>query len=190
MRSLLCVPISVHTKADAIADAELARAQGASLIEFRMDHVMEAGGVDACVALSRGLCEASPLPVIMTCRSTSEGGVFGGELGDLEAWTRAMLDSTAPHPPRYVDVEFAALGRSGVLRSLVHEHEDPSRPGVILSSHDFSGPPRDLSRRLLAMAQTGGVDVIKIAYAARSLRDALAVLALPEELGRPTIAVG
>ena len=189
MRSLLCVPISVHTKADALADAALARALGASLIEFRVDHVMEAGGVEACIALSRGLCESSPLPVIMTCRSAGEGGAFAGRLADQEVWTREMLDSAAPHPPRYVDVEFAALSQSGVLRTLVHEHNDPARPGVILSTHDVSGPPRDLSRRLLAMVRTGGVDVIKVAYTARSLRDALAVLALPAELGRPTIAL-
>lgn len=189
MRSFLCVPIIVHTKADALADAELARAQGASLVEFRMDQVMEGAGSGACIALSRGLCEASPLPVIVTCRSLSEGGLFGGDLADLEAWTRAMLDGTVPRPPRYVDVEFAALRRSGVLRSLVHEQGDPDRPGVILSTHDFSGPPADLSRRMLAMAQTGGVDVIKVAYTARSLRDALGVLALPAELGRPTIAL-
>lgn len=187
MRSLLCVPITVHSKADALADAGAAREQGASLVELRMDHVIEAAGVQAGIELSKVLVGRSSLPVIVTCRSVAEGGTFGGTLEDLEAWTRAMLEGAAR--PRYVDVEFGALGRSGVLRSLVREHDDPGRPGVILSMHDFSGPPRDLSRRLLAMCQTGGVDVIKVACTARSLRDALAMLSVPGELARPTIAL-
>ncbi|MBI1190889.1 MAG: type I 3-dehydroquinate dehydratase [Tepidisphaera sp.] len=187
--TLLCVPIQVHSKTDALADAALAKDQGAGVVEFRVDHVMEAAGVDACVHLSRDLCAGAALPVIMTCRSAAEGGTFAGAMADVEAWTRAMLEPAGAATPRYVDVEFAALSKSGVLRSLVHEHDDPARPGVILSMHDFAGPPRDLARRLLAMAQTGGVDVIKVAYTARSVRDALAALALPGELGRPTIAL-
>jgi 3-dehydroquinate dehydratase/shikimate dehydrogenase len=66
---------------------------------------------------------------------------------------------------------------------------DDGGPSLILSMHDFSGRPTDLSRRLLAMRDERA-SVLKVAYHARSIRDNLDLFDMLAERDRPTIALG
>lgn len=136
----------------------------------------------------------SPLPCIVTCRVSSEGGGYSGSHDDRMALYEELAASGAKNalPPRYFDLEFAALSdddiRARSARLANSDHENAS--GLILSAHDFQGRPSDLTRRLLAMRRDGFASVIKIAYRARSLRDNLELFEVLRESDRPMIALG
>lgn len=207
MPSLICVPILVHDLQAAIDDSFAARDGGADLVEFRIDdfftgdleNASEENGI-------RSLIEASPLPCIVTCRLAEEsggggtGGAGGGYQGDemsrISLYERLVFGQTGTRTPRYIDVEMAAYKRSANIKQKVNlavEHPEQLRDvqtGLILSMHDFSGRPEDLTRRVLALKQEPAAAVVKIAYRARSLRDSLELLELPSLLERPTIALG
>ncbi len=188
----------------ALADAALAKQKGADLVEFRIDSVFEGAeqGPDAdeldayTVAEFRRLLAESPLPVILTCRPTWEGGEYDGDDSDRVALFEKLCCDTE-HPPAYLDVELAAYTRSANLRQKINlcvTHPKQQRKGVttrlILSTHDFEGRPADLDRRLLAMYEEPACAVVKVAYRARSLRDNLDLFEILRESPKPTIALG
>ncbi len=176
MTTLLCVPITVDTPEQALADAEHARLAGADLVEFRLDAFLEeASQIDACVRLVGD----SPLPCIATCRPSWEGGEYEGD-----EHTRSELFEelcTAESPPRYVDTELAA-------RRVTDTLDGPVK--LIVSTHDFQGRPANLTRQLLHLREDSGAAVHKIAFRARSLRDNLELFEILAHRDRPTIALG
>ncbi|MCC6285710.1 MAG: type I 3-dehydroquinate dehydratase [Phycisphaerales bacterium] len=183
MRTLVCVPITVLDPAQAISLAHEARAAGADIVELRVDGFFTGSGeeIEAIERLVRGL----PLPCILTCRAASEGG-----LGEADDDARAELYARARAwgaPPAYVDAEYRHVAAHEGLREACCGGTE--RPALILSAHDFAGRPADLDRRLLKMRAEGGCRVLKVAFAARSPRDALAALDVLAERDRPTIAL-
>lgn len=202
--TLLCVPILVQDAPSALDEAFRAKEAGADMIEFRVDGFFSGTGDESEVRRVGDLVGASPLPAIVTCRSSSEGGHYDGPddarvalyefLGTIDPKSPSGT-GPARHPPRYLDLELATYERSANLRQKAHLAVDWPRkrrngaPGLILSAHDFAGRPSDLSRRVLRMASLKAADVVKIAYRARSLRDNLELLDLIGQTGRPTIAL-
>jgi 3-dehydroquinate dehydratase/shikimate dehydrogenase len=217
--TLLCVPILVMDVTAALADAHEARAQGADVVEFRID------GLDDAVQRMHAaveLCNDSPLPCIVTCRRAEEAGGTGGDEGPPEARlsllaalaageTPAGSEEMLVSPPRFVDVELQSIvpvprkftassagsdeggapgsGGGGVSVDRFLDITHTGGASLILSMHDFTGRPADLSRQLVNAC---GVDpaIVKVAYRARTLRDSLELLDLPAQLGRATIALG
>jgi 3-dehydroquinate dehydratase/shikimate dehydrogenase len=59
----------------------------------------------------------------------------------------------------------------------------------VLSFHDFRGRPADLYRKIASMQEHDCASVIKVAFLARSIRDAIEALHLPSTISRPTIAL-
>ena len=166
MGSLLCAPMMVRDVDHALLRAREARDAGADLVEYRVDELVsgEAGEAE----LIRGLVGESPLPCIVTCRPTWEGGAC-----DADDMTRVALFEalgTGEHPPAYIDVELAAYTRSANLRQKVNlaiDHERQSRDvrtSLILSTHDFDARPTDLTRRVLSMSEQSAAAVHKVAY--------------------------
>lgn len=195
--SLVCVPITVHDLAPALADAHAARDGGADLVEFRIDECFSGSGDDREERLVHALVADSPLPCIVTCRSVAEGGAYDGdEMERVSLLERLVLGQGVVHPPRFIDVELAAYLASANIRQkidLAVRHPAQVRDvdtSLILSIHDLSGRPADLSRRLLKACEQPAASVIKVAFRARSLHDALELLDLPANLGRPVIALG
>lgn len=198
----------------ALRDATLAKASGADLVEFRVDHVFHGseGGADAGpetfdtfgAAQCARLCGESPLPCIITCRAASESGGHGGYDGDdaarvaLYEHLGTLAPSTSPptHPPRYLDIELAIYTRSANLRQKINLSVDfPARsrdlaPGLILSAHDFNTRPANLTRLIASMESEPAAAVNKIAFRARSLRDNLELFDILRHAHRPTIALG
>ncbi|MFN7020130.1 MAG: type I 3-dehydroquinate dehydratase [Phycisphaerales bacterium] len=222
MPTLLCVPILLLDEHTALADAAAARDAGADLVEFRIDEFFTGqtgpdGGLDPReVRTILRLVAESPLPCMVTCRSAAEsggtgaGGGVGGYDGDemarvslLERLGTAVPGSGtggfAEHPPRYIDFEYASYCASANIRRKINLAVDhPAqrrdvRTGLILSTHDFSGRPRDLLRRLSLMQAEPAAAVIKVAYTARSIRDNLELFDLLSEgaggEGKPMIAL-
>ncbi len=147
--SLLCETVTGRTLAELIRARNAA--EGADLVELRLDGVND---LDVAKALA-----GRRTPVIVTCRPAWEGGRFDGGEGAREVILRKALDLGA----EYVDVEFKA----GFDR-LIAAHVEK----IVVSSHDFTGVPDDLSARVDAMRDTGAA-VIKIAVTPACLADTL-----------------
>ncbi len=183
----LTVSIMVLDLDAALDAARRAKAVGADLVEYRIDRFTD--DRDAVVELLR----RSPLPCILTCRPTWEGGDYDGD--DADRISLLEYAGTSAHPPAYLDIELAAYQRSANLRQkvgLVVDHPGQVRPidtGLILSSHDFSGRPADLLRRAADMADAPACRVIKLAWAARSLRDNIEAFEIIRQQVKPTIAL-
>jgi len=181
MSTLVCVPITVQDPAQALDLSHEARGAGADLIEFRIDGFFT--GESAEIEAIERLVRAAPLPCILTCRAASEGGL--GEVGDEARAELVARARTWRVPPAYVDIEHRHYGAHEGLRG---EWGD-ARPALILSAHDFAGRPADLDRRVLKMRGVEACRVIKVAFMARSPRDALSALDVLAERDRPTIAL-
>lgn len=193
-KTLVCVPIMVEEAGRALADASEASTLGADIVEYRIDGFFTgAVGEDEVRVLCR-LLDESPLPCIVTCRASAEGGRYEGEDDARLEFLETVAKLKKPPPaPAYVDVEFASYRGSPALARRLNELLGESgrlSTGLILSTHDFDGRPADLTRRLLAMREAGGARALKIAYRARSLRDNLELFDLLRERDRPTIALG
>ncbi len=179
----LCVSIFVEAVEQALAQAAVAAERGAEMLEFRIDRF-----TDDPDALER-LIEKSPLPCIVTCRPTWEGGEYEGD----EQQRIALLERLGLKQPAYIDLELAAFEKSANLRQkikLVVDHPRQVRPtgtGLILSAHDFNDRPPDLTGRFNAIAEQPAARVIKLAWRARSLRDNLEAFELLLSRAKPSI---
>ncbi|MDX2147965.1 MAG: type I 3-dehydroquinate dehydratase [Planctomycetota bacterium] len=202
MPTLLCVPITVHDEAAALADASEAQRAGADLVEFRIDEFFS--GDEGDFAKVARLASASPLPCIVTCRAAFEGGAYDGDdMARVSLYERLGNPAAASEqPPRFIDCELETYTRSANLKQKVNlaVHADAAaskkrvRPelasSLILSVHDFAGRPGDLSRRLLRLRSEPAASVHKLAFRARSLRDNLELFDILRQADRPTIALG
>lgn len=209
MSTLLCVPILVQDEPTALAAARAARDAGADIVEYRVDELFSgqrsaAGELDpAEVNAILRLVGACPLPCIVTCRAKAEGGAYDGDemarVALLERLGVAGADgSPGEHPPKYIDVEFAAYTRSANIKQKINlavEHprqQRDVRTGLILSMHDFQGRPSDLLRRVSSIALESAARIVKVAIMARSVRDNLELfdLLIENASERPMIALG
>ncbi|MBK9189650.1 MAG: type I 3-dehydroquinate dehydratase [Phycisphaerales bacterium] len=196
--TLICVPLMVTDPALARAQALVARERGADLVEYRVegflgDDAAEAPSIDDRIGAVCALAEGSPLACIVTCRSAGEGGEAHVD-DDVRLGLYERLAGLAT-PPRYIDVELASYERSEAFRrrvdACVGEPGDArdSRPSLILSVHDFKGRPNDLLRRVTRLNACERAAVHKVAFRARSVRDALEAMSLCEGSARPMIAI-
>jgi 3-dehydroquinate dehydratase/shikimate dehydrogenase len=152
---------------------------GADLLEIRIDNLTSQEAVNKLPAL----LAASPVPTIITCRSTCEGGSFEGDEEERVAMYRVALDCETP--PRYIDIEHEVLSRHPLmLDSLASEST-----GIILSWHDVTGRPKNLLQRAAQMQDVSGVDIVKMVWRARSLRDNLEAFSLLQSRQQPMIAM-
>ncbi|MEX0655646.1 MAG: type I 3-dehydroquinate dehydratase [Phycisphaeraceae bacterium] len=178
----LAVSIFVRSLEPALADAVRAAEFGAEMVEYRIDRF--ADDFDAVAAL----VARSPVPCIVTCRPTWEGGEYEGD----EPHRHALFEhlAAATHPPAYLDIELLAWQRSPNLRDTLGPRVNTAAgPGLILSSHDFDQRPRDLLQKLEQLADEPHARVIKLAWHARSLRDNLEAFEIIQQQYKPTIAL-
>jgi 3-dehydroquinate dehydratase/shikimate dehydrogenase len=185
--TLIAVSISVASAdelAPALARVAVAAERGADLVEWRVDPLFDLAETgDAVPGAAALLLERSPLPSILTCRSVSEGGSFGG---GPETLARLLVElAEAGGRARYVDVELEALRRFAPLRAAAQRVGE----SVILSAHDTKERPPDLLRRAAVMAREPAARIVKIAWRARSLRDNLEAFDLVAESRGPMIAL-
>jgi 3-dehydroquinate dehydratase/shikimate dehydrogenase len=135
----------------------------ADLVELRLDSVSDPDVAGALADRRR--------PVIITCRPVWEGGRFQGS----EDERRRILAEALSRGAEYVDIESRAgfddlISQTGGRR-------------VVLSYHDFSGLPPDLSGLVQAMRATGA-EILKVAVKANALSDCLPLIDLGARIGR------
>ena len=147
-------------------------ASRADLVELRLD-LLDRPDADAALA-------GRSRPVIATCRAAWEGGRFQGS----EAERLAILTRALALGADYVDLEWKAAA------ALEHWPAE-ARARVVLSSHDFEGVPADLADRVRDMRRHGTA-VVKVAVTAKTLRDALPVIAVGRagrDAGQRTVVI-
>lgn len=126
--------------------------RGADLVELRADAIRD-------LDLEK-LRSAGPLPVVFTCRSRREGGLFAGPETERQQILRRALELGF----EYVDIELEAM--NDTLRSVA------TTSRRILSHHAFDRFPANLPN-LVDRAAASGADVVKIAGRVSSLADVL-----------------
>src|SRR5262245_17239291 len=137
------------------------RATNADLVELRLDGVTD---VDVAGAL-----EGRRKPVIVTCRPLREGGRFDG----AEEERLKILGDAIRFGAEWVDLEFDADWK---------RLPPGERTRVVLSHHDFTGVPADLTSRIRAMAGAGA-HVTKVSVHAARLSDCLTLRDAVKGLG-------
>jgi 3-dehydroquinate dehydratase / shikimate dehydrogenase len=160
----LCVTVTADSMAALRERRDLA-SRHADLVELRLDGVRDLD-IEGALAGRR-------VPVVLTCRSRSEGGAFDG----AEEQRLAFLAQAVRQGAEYVDVEWSSA--FSPLLALRRGR------GIVLSSHDFDGVTPDLAGRWRAMRATGA-ETVKLAVMAHALCDTLPLL----ELGRVAADAG
>ena len=175
----------------ALERAAAASAHGARLVEWRIDELAQQ---ENALPATMRLVRDCPMPSIVTCRSAAEGGMYHGDDADRAELLTQLLD--CDDPPRYVDIEWRALqgdpdfaGRITTTLDFVRAQGRDRQASLIASVHDFAGRPADLMQLIERMTLDAHVDVIKMAWMARSLRDNLEAFDLLSERRKPMIAL-
>ena len=160
----ICVPVCERT-VEALESAAVRASEPADIVELRLDCLTAVEGFERVLSrVSR--------PVILTFRPSEEGGYR-----DLDHQTRASFWTTAPATDWW-DIE-----------SDLTPETDWSR--VIISHHDFSGVPHDLTQIYERLAMTTA-RVVKIAVQAHDMIDCIPVFQLLDRArteGRELIAI-
>lgn len=200
MPTLVCVPLHVEDVDQTLTQAQQAKEAGADLVEFRIDTIFAGStGSDEedarLVAELQRLLAESPLPVVLTCRDSSEGGEYDGNETDRVSLLE-KLTAACPTPPAYLDFELARYQASANIRQKINlcvSHPKQTRDittRLILSIHDFDGRPDDLHRRLADAYTEPACSVVKVAFRCRSLRDNHELFEILSDAPKPTIALG
>src|SRR2546421_7435618 len=163
----LCVPIFVTDAEQAKRDAILAAEAGAEMVELRIDQLT------APIELPE-----MPLPYIVTCRPTWEGGE--STLDDQERLD--LLATMAQRGAAYMDVELETYIRRPDVSDLTMKSTR-----LIVSAHDFKGRPKLGTLRVLMAERLAHVH--KLVWMARSIRDNLEAFELLKTPVQPTIAL-
>ncbi|MHC4290861.1 MAG: shikimate dehydrogenase [Planctomycetota bacterium] len=154
---------------------------GAEAIEIRCDALAEPN-IDAILKMIHSV-QKCKLPVIVTCRDVSEGGVnpvdFSVRLSILKQAVEAKAD--------FVDVEYENFKHPDT-HSVLKAALETSDTKLILSCHNFKGPFDDLNILYETVLALHPDAIPKIVYKARHISDCFAAFDLLQEADRPLIA--
>lgn len=162
----LCATVTADTMAELRSQRD--QVGDADLVELRLDSVSDPSAAAALAGRTK--------PVIVTCRPTSEGGMFKGS----EEERRRILAEALSLGAEYVDLEW-----QGSCADLI---EQTGGRRIILSHHDFAGTPRDLHDKAQAMLSSGA-EVVKLAITAHRLQDCLTLRAIGQHTRVPMALV-
>ena len=162
----LCATVTADTMADLRTQRDLVGA--VDLVELRLDSVRDPSAAAALAGRKK--------PVIVTCRPTSEGGMFKGS----EEERRRILAEALSLGAEYVDVEW-----QGSCADLIAQ---TGGRRIILSHHDFQGTPADLHDKTQAMLASGA-EIVKVAVTAHRLQDCLTLRAIGQHTRVPMVLI-
>lgn len=155
--------------ADAERAARSAEAQGADIIEVRLDLLEDPGAI-------REIRASVSLPLMATNRISSEGGSFRGS---EERRIEILMD--ASRFSDIIDIELMAPGRDALLKNITCP--------ALISYHDFNGVPGNI-RSIIKDARRAGADVVKVAVTPRSMLETLDLLRILLDEDDPLCVIG
>lgn len=146
--------------------ARLAQQQGAGAVELRADLLADPAQVCAALTAVRA---ASSLPLLLTYRSTTEGGKGAGHGQGYEDYLASLLQLRPAVAA--VDIEMACLASKALVAEAKAGGYD-----VVGSCHDFTATPSAAQiTQKLAQITAAGADIAKVAYMPRTAQDVAAL---------------
>ena len=146
--------------------ARLAQQQGAGAAELRADLLADPAQVRAALTAVRA---ASSLPLLLTYRSTTEGGKGAGHGQGYEDYLASLLQLRPAVAA--VDIEMACPASKALVAEAKAGGYD-----VVGSCHDFTATPSaaQITQKLVQIT-ADGADVTKVAYMPRDAQDVAAL---------------
>lgn len=146
--------------------ARLAQQQGAGAAELRADLLADPAQVRAALTAVRA---ASSLPLLLTYRSTTEGGKGAGHGQGYEDYLASLLQLRPAVAA--VDIEMACPASKALVAEAKAGGYD-----VVGSCHDFTATPSaaQITQKLAQITATGA-DITKVAYMPRTAQDVAAL---------------
>ena len=167
--------------------ARLAQQQGAGAVELRADLLADPAQVRAALDAVRAALEAAPgapeampgapeavpaassLPLLLTYRSTTEGGKGAGHGQGYEDYLASLLQLRPAVAA--VDIEMACPASKALVAEAKAGGYD-----VVGSYHDFTATPSAAQiTQKLAQITAAGADITKVAYMPRTAQDVAAL---------------
>lgn len=146
--------------------ARLAQQQGAGAAELRADLLADPAQVRAALTAVRA---ASSLPLLLTYRSTTEGGKGAGHGQGYEDYLASLLQLRPAVAA--VDIEMACPASKALVAEAKAGGYD-----VVGSCHDFTATPSAAQiTQKLAQITAAGADITKVAYMPRTAQDVAAL---------------
>ena len=146
--------------------ARLAQQQGAGAAELRADLLADPAQVRAALTAVRA---ASSLPLLLTYRSTTEGGKGAGHGQGYEEYLASLLQLRPAVDA--VDIEMACPASKALVAEAKAGGYD-----VVGSCHDFTATPSAAQiTQKLAQITAAGADITKVAYMPRNAQDVAAL---------------
>lgn len=146
--------------------ARLAQQQGAGALELRADLLADPAQVRAALTAVRA---ASSLPLLLTYRSTTEGGKGAGHGRGYEDYLASLLQLRPAVAA--VDIEMACPSSKALVAEAKAGGYD-----VVGSCHDFTATPSAAQiTQKLAQITAAGADITKVAYMPRTAQDVAAL---------------
>ncbi len=178
-KPLFCVPLVAEELAPLMAQAEIAHAVSADLIEWRADFNKEISAAKLVESLGRLRSVLKSEPIIFTLRIKTEGGAQEIPQDIRRECIEAVISSGRAD---IVDIE---LCNEPSFREPVLRKAQQHGVRIILSAHDFQGTPADdeMLEKIRTMDRLGA-DVAKIAVMPRAPTDVLRLLQVTFEARR------
>ena len=169
---LICLPLVADDTSELLAQAESFKPLVPDLIEWRIDGFGAVMNVSACLEALKALKAAiGEIPLILTCRIHSEGGMkeispevrLGLVTAAIDAGGLDIVDVELRNSPAFIDTVKKAAKANGTR--------------LILSHHDFLQTPdaAEIHDRLV-QAQDMGADIAKVAVMPKDRADVLTLL--------------
>lgn len=187
-RPAVCVPITAGTIEELAIQAESVIGSSADMVEWRCDWftgLFEGPGKEKLIKKAMSMIIdiiGKNMPVLATIRTKAEGGESDISYDDYAYFYRELIKTGSVD---IIDIELSMLYKDSVRSRIVSDliqyaHDHGVR--VLLSSHDFKKtPPEDEMLKKLAIMQSEGADIAKIAVMPDSAKDVLALLSASEK---------
>ena len=165
---LKCVPIMAKKLDEAVSLVGEALAKGCDMMEWRIDCLEDRAEPELFKKTWENIRELSDKPIIVTIRTTNQGGKAHMSISEYNDALRKLLELI---PMEYVDVELTTSGSDAKAKMFAHMAKNKGTKAII-SYHDmqYTSSARDIEMMLCRLKYTGA-DLPKVAYKANTTQD-------------------
>ncbi|KAK7258766.1 hypothetical protein RIF29_24351 [Crotalaria pallida] len=176
---MICGSLTSQTVEQIVSDMYQAKAQGADLVEVRLDYI---SNLDRHNDLQT-IISNKPLPVLLVYRPKQEGGLLDGD----DKMRLEVLLQAVGLGADFVEIELKAA--SGFMTKVEHKRYHKSKGKIIVSCYvDGITPPEEELLQNVALMQATGADIIKLITRAADITEISRILSLLPNCQVPLIA--